>query len=553
MAKIALGLSTLLVLLATTRAYSQGFVYTLSSPNAEEGGAFGKSISMAGDANSDGLSDILVGASHESPGSSPSFAGRAYLFSGSTGEVLHTFASPNEQTDSRFGTGVAMAGDVNNDGCCDILIGARWESHEATKAGRAYVFSGQTGELLHTLVSPEPEPYGSFGDAVAGAGDVNNDGYDDLLVGAAWLNPWSGPEGEGRAYLFSGSDGALLHTFVSPNDPNGFLGNAVSGLGDVNDDGNLDVLVGAWREDPGSSPFDAGRAYVFSGLTGDVLHELASPNEESNGWFGAAVAGLGDLDDDTVPDILIGAPREDPAGSPRDAGRAYLFSGRTAALLMTLTSPDESYSGELGWNGSGLPDTNEDGYPEMVVSAFEDGPNGTLQAGRVHVFSGSTGTALFSVDSPNPTTTGGFGAVVCGAGDVNGDGVHDLAIGAVFENFNGIQDAGRAYVIDLTVTSVTDEPHVMPKQLRVFGPFPNPTEGTISLTIHYMNRDHQPARLRLVDIAARCVADVATDLGATDPWNTLHWRAPAHLRSGTYILRLDVSGQAEQMPLVIQR
>ena len=553
MFRLIFGLLAFAVLFPTTATYCQDFVYSLSSPNAEGNGAFGKSISMAGDTNNDGLSDVLVGASHESPGSSPSYAGRAYLFSGATGEVLFTFASPNEQTDSRFGCGVATAGDVNNDGSSDMLIGARWESHEATKAGRAYVFSGQTGELLHTLVSPQPASHGSFGDAVAGAGDVNNDGHDDLLIGASWMNPWSAPEGEGKAYLFSGSDGSLIHTLVSPNDTNGFLGNAVSGLGDVNDDGFLDVLVGAWREDPGSSPLDAGRAYVFSGQTGEVLHTLCSPNEEANGWFGAAVAGIGDIDNDSVPDILIGAPHEDPAGSPRDTGRAYVFSGRTGIPLLTLRSPGEPYNGQFGWNGTGLFDTDEDGYPDLAVSAFEDSPNGTQQAGRVHLFSGATGTPISSIDSPNPTTGGAFGGVICGGGDSTGDGVNDLAVGAVFEDFDGIQDAGRAYVIDLTVTSASHEPQAIPNQLRVAGPYPNPTNGTVSLSIVGNSVYDQSIRVQLVDIAGRHHAQITRDFVGRNRETPIKWAVPSWMRSGMYVLRVEAGGQCVERPLVIKR
>ena len=553
MLRVTSGLLAFAVLFPISAVYCQDFVYSLSSPNAAGNGAFGKSISMAGDTNNDGFSDILVGASHESPGASPSYAGRAYLFSGATGEALYTFASPNEQTDSRFGCGVAMAGDVNNDGYLDIIIGARWESHDATKAGRAYVFSGQTGELLHTLVSPEPAPYGSFGDAVAGVGDVNNDGHDDVLVGASWMNPWSAPEGEGKAYLFNGSDGTLIYTLVSPNDSNGFLGNAVSKLGDVNDDGFLDVLVGAWRENPGSSPLDAGRAYVFSGQAGDVLHTLSSPNEEANGWFGAAVAGIGDIDNDAVADILIGAPKEDPGGSPRDTGRAYVFSGRTGTVLLTLLSPGEPYNGQFGWNGTGLFDKDEDGHPDLAVSAFEESPNGTQQAGRVHLFSGSTGTRISSIDSPNPTMGGGFGGAICGAGDVTGDGVNDLAIGAVLEDFSGMQDAGRAYVVDLTITSASHEPQEMPSQVRVLGPFPNPTHGTISLSIADNLNHDQCLRIQLIDIAGRHQAEIASDYMGRDRKTTIEWAVPSWIRSGMYVLRVEAGHEIVEMPLVIQR
>jgi hypothetical protein len=136
---------------------------------------------------------------------------------------------------------------------------------------------------------------------------------------------------------------------------------------------------------------------------------------------------------------------------------------------------------------------------------------------------------------------------------MNGDGAHDLAIGAVFENFDGVPDAGKTYVVDPTVTSVLDESVGMPNQLRVYGAFPNPTRGAISLIVEYLNRE-ETVRLSLVDMAARHVAaSVAEWGGATDHMRTFDWMAPAHLPSGTYILRVEAGHQATQIPLVIQR
>jgi hypothetical protein len=122
-------------------------------------------------------------------------------------------------------------------------------------------------EVLYTLVSPNEEASGYFGGSVSGAGDVNGDGYDDVVLGAYGESPSSNPNLSGRSYVFDGQTGNALHTVVSPNEEvAGFFGYSVSGAGDVNMDGYDDVLIGAKQENPGSSPDSAGRAYIFSGI-----------------------------------------------------------------------------------------------------------------------------------------------------------------------------------------------------------------------------------------------------------------------------------------------
>jgi hypothetical protein len=189
------------------------------------------------------------------------------------------------------------------------------------------VFSGQTWALLHTLVSPNEEELGEFGHSVGGAGDVNGDGIPDIVVGAPYEDPPGTPFDAGRAYIFSGRSGESLHELISPNEtPGGYFGRAVAGVGDMNGDGYDDVMVGANRENPGSGPEGAGRAHIFSGRTGRLLYTLVSPNEEQWGYFGYSVAGAGDVNGDGHPDVMVGAYNETPSGSPSWAGRAYVFS-----------------------------------------------------------------------------------------------------------------------------------------------------------------------------------------------------------------------------------
>jgi hypothetical protein len=442
------GLLLLSLLLITSPGYTQTFdVLTLRSPNQQPLGYFGYSVSGAGDVNQDGFADVIVGAYFEDPGTSPDEAGRAYIFSGRDRRLLFELMSPNEQFGGNFGISVAGAGDVNQDGFADVIVGAYRESPGGlTNAGRAYIFSGQDGSLLFQLISPNPRVGGAFGISVAAASDVNQDGFADVIVGAAGDSPGTSPPGAGRAYVFSGQNGTLLFELISPNEEQfGNFGTSVSGAGDVNQDGFADLTVGAYSEAPGTSPNDAGRAYVFSGQDGSLLFELISPNEETAGHFGLSVSGAGDVNKDGFADVIVGAAGESPQFL--EAGRAYIFGGRDGRLLFELRSPNEEQFGQFGISVSGAGDVDQDGFADVVVGAWGEGPGTSPGAGRAYVFSGRDGSLVVELRSPNQETAGHFGYSVSGAGDVNADGMADVIVGAPQEDpGTSPQDAGRAYV-----------------------------------------------------------------------------------------------------------
>jgi hypothetical protein len=364
--------------------HSGGILGTLNSPNPQNYGLFGVSVSGAGDVNNDGHDDLVVGALSEDGGAS--FSGRAYVFSGNGGTPLYTLESPNPEYTGGFGL-VSGAGDVNNDGHDDIIVGAYHENGGATNAGRAYVFSGNGAGLLYTLQSPNPGYDGWFGCSVSGAGDLNNDGYADVIVGAERED--GGASQAGRAYVFSGNGGGLLHTMLSPSpqDP-GFFGASVSAGGDIDGDSYPDVVVGANYEEGGATY--AGRSYVMSGSSGTPLLTLQSPWPEFNGRFGTSVSGAGDVNGDGCNDIIVGT-RE--YGAANLAGRAYVFSGSDGGLLHALESPyPESRSG-FGSSVSGAGDVNNDGRYDVVVGAHnEDG--GAEDAGRAYAFTFPGGIVL---------------------------------------------------------------------------------------------------------------------------------------------------------------
>ena len=180
---------------------SDKVVRVFTSPNAEDGGQFGAAVAQAGDANEDGIPDLLVGAPSESPIGHDG-AGRAYLLSGASGETIRAFISPNAEERGHFGAVVTRAGDVNRDGAPDLLFGAERESvDEKDAAGRAYLFSGSTGRMIQDFSSPGAEEYGLFGTAVERIGGTTGNGTLDLLIGAVWENT-EGKEGTGRVHRF---------------------------------------------------------------------------------------------------------------------------------------------------------------------------------------------------------------------------------------------------------------------------------------------------------------------------------------------------------------
>jgi hypothetical protein len=220
----------------------------------------------------------LVGAPHGSNG--PNRAGLAYLFSGADASLLLAFASPNEQVTGFFGWSVAAAGDISSDGIADMIVGA-WGEYSGS--GRAYVLSGSDGSVLFQLTSPNSEPSGRFGYSVAAPGDVSQDGIPDVIVGAEL----EGPNNNGRAHAFSGQDGSVLSTLVSPNDGtgDGFFGKSIAGARDINRDGVPDLIVGAPVENPGNSPPNAGRAYVFLSPAAFRMNSGGPNYTDANGDF----------------------------------------------------------------------------------------------------------------------------------------------------------------------------------------------------------------------------------------------------------------------------
>ena len=297
----------------------------------------GFSVTDAGDADRDGKHDILSGA----PRQNADTEGHAYLYSGRTGRLLHTFAG--EVSGDSFGAAVTSA-DVNRDGRRDLVVGAP----STPGGGLAYVFSGRTFELLYKI--PPPDPNFMFGYGAGMTEDVNRDRHPDLIVG-----------GGGAAYVFSGRDGSLLYPLPPSAVPSAFGTFFVAGVGDLNHDGVPDVYGADYNA--GDNGAGSGYAGVYSGRDGTLLRS----------WTGAAGDGLGpgrgagDVNFDGVNDLSIGSYTNSDGGT--NAGKIEIFSGRSGRKLRTITSttPEEN----LGFDAVGIGDVNRDRKPDLLASAAE--------------------------------------------------------------------------------------------------------------------------------------------------------------------------------------
>ena len=283
-------------------------------------------------------------------------------------------------------------------------------------------------------------PFDFFGWSVSGAGDVNGDGFADLIVGA-WGDDNNG-EASGSARVFSGSDGSVLYNFDGDSAGDS-LGLSVSGAGDVNGDGFADLIVGAPSDDNNGEA--SGSVRVLSGFDGSVLYNFNGDSASTG--LGSSVSGAGDVNGDGFADLIAGAEGDDTNGP--DSGIARVFSGSDGSVLYNFNVVDSSNT-RFGFSVSGAGDVNGDGVPDLIVGAPDAGNDGEFRGGA-RVFSGSDGSLLYDFDSGS-TSIDGFGFSVSGAGDVNGDGVADFVVGAPV---GGANDGGFARVfVSVSLSSV---------------------------------------------------------------------------------------------------
>jgi hypothetical protein len=338
---------------------------------------------------------------------------------------------PGHKFGGQFGR-VAALGDINGDGIPDLLVGAHekeveievdGEEREFDIAGQARVFGGANGALLYTFNGPTPDAFAKFGYSVVGLGDTNGDGVPDFVVSAPFKDV-NGRANAGEVYVYSGADGSLLHTWRAPKITQGArFGYFVAHAGDINGSGIPHVLIGA----PGQN-----QAFVFNGSNGHVVHTFTNPTSQQGAFFGGAGAGGKDVNGDGVADLVVAAPLL-ADHSRALQGALFVFDGATGTLLRRLNNPTPQGFAQFGFAVALAGDMDGDGRADIVVGAPDQDVNGVTNVGRAFLVSGATGNLLLTLDNPVPQPFSGFGTSVA-VGDVNGDGAPDLLVGAPFQD-----------------------------------------------------------------------------------------------------------------------
>jgi Protein tyrosine and serine/threonine kinase/FG-GAP repeat len=464
----------------------------------------GYSVSAAGDVNGDGYGDLLVGAPAQ--GVSPPPPGRSYVIYGNIrithGEIIslsslngtNGYKLEGEMGSDCSGYSVSAAGDINGDGYDDVLIGTPF--HESG-TGRSYVVYGSNQTISGGLLSLstlngtngyklDGEGIGDYsGHSVSAAGDVNGDGYDDIILGA-YCHPYiSGVGcGPGRSYVVYGGEKVISNGILSLSGLNGsngykldgetsfdYSGWSVGAAGDINRDGYDDIVVTAPNHASNS-----GRSYVVYGSNKTVfggalaLSSLNGVNgykmdgETGGESSGYSVSSAGDVNGDGYADILVGAPYY-----ANNVGRSYIVYGSNKTIpggVLALSSLNGAtgykMDGEFsldrsGYSVSATGDVNGDGYDDMLIGApcYIYSPNTGCGPGRSYVVFGGVEMipngilALSSLDGRNGFKLDGeasndnSGFSVKGVGDINGDGYNDLLIGAYRYN----DYTGRSYLV----------------------------------------------------------------------------------------------------------
>ena len=386
------------------------------------------------------------------------------------------------------GHSVSGAGDVNGDGLADLIVGAIYaDPGGIDRAGESYVVFGKVDGTPVSLsdvaagtggfVINGIDPIDVSAISVSGAGDVNGDGLADLIVGALGADP-GGNSYAGESYVvFGKADGTPVDLSDVAAGTGGFVingigpgyrsGRSVSGGGDVNGDGLADLIVGAYGASESYVVFGKADTAVVNlsdvaaGVGGFVINGI-NPSDHS-GW---SVSGAGDVNGDGLADLIVGVRYASPGGNIF-AGESYVVFGKADTAPVSLSTVVAGCGGFVingidlgdfsGRSVSGAGDVNGDGLADLIVGAREADPDGNSSAGESYVVFGkadgtpvnlsnvAAGSGGFVINGIDPDDLSGHS--VSGAGDVNGDGLADLIVGAHFADPGGNDRAGESYVV----------------------------------------------------------------------------------------------------------
>jgi len=462
------GLLFLFTIVRVQEGHAQAIDPLIDSPGKTVGSDF----------NGDGIHDIIVGADKNNDGGSDD-EGAAYIFFGASnlsgtkalgGGQSADVTILGKTTSDSLGRNISSAGDVNGDGFDDFIVGVPYDDGEAASAGAAYVFfgasnlsgtktlgGGQSADV--TILGKAASDY--LGRGVSSAGDVNGDGFDDVIVGADG-NDDAGSYA-GAAYIVFGASNLSGTKSLGGVDSadvtilgkaaTDYLGRSVSGAGDVNGDGLDDVIVGAYSNNDGAT--DGGAVYVVFGASnlsgtkslGGVdsadVTILGKANDDRLGF--RSVSGSGDVNGDGFDDVIMGAHLNDDGAS--DGGAAYVVFGASnlsgtkdlgGGQSADVTILGKASTDRLGFSTSGAGDINDDGFDDVIVGAYQNNDGGSNNEGAAYIIFGAsdlsgtkdTGNSDEDVRILGKASNNRLGIGVSGVGDVNGNGISDIIVGA---------------------------------------------------------------------------------------------------------------------------
>ena len=396
--------------------------------------AFGTSVASAGDVNGDGIDDVIIGAPGYANGGAN--AGAVFVYYGSKPAGLSANPSSGtgpslqpgwkvvfSQSEANFGTSVATAGDVNNDGVDDVIVGAPDYTRDPVNQvsqGAAFVYHGSKPNGLsqeHDWKVEADKANAVFGTSVATAGDVNGDGYADVIIGApGYTNDHSK---EGAAFVYHGSKENGLSTTadwrVESNQTEASLGWAVASAGNVNGDDYDDVIIGAPWYDNGQT--SEGAVLVYHGSKSGLSTVLSSPtgpipnpdwrveSDQENAGLGWSVATAGDVNKDGYAEVIVGAPWY--RNGQTDRGAAFVYHGSASGLNSTFNWSSESNqeNSYFGYSVATAGDVNKDGYSDVVIGApwYDAGENS--ESGAAFLYHGGSDGSFYLIPNPGGGAT----------------------------------------------------------------------------------------------------------------------------------------------------